>query len=129
MIVVILICALVCAGTCAYILRPVRNMRLAVLVAAAALTAYLVLGSPEIPARPTPAGGQAQADMRLEASLVAALAQNPDDANALVRLAALRTMQGRANAETLTLLERAERIAPDDRRTKIIRSMIEKSEE
>ncbi|MCB1537989.1 MAG: hypothetical protein H6865_05385 [Rhodospirillales bacterium] len=64
-----------------------------------------------------------QADLDQEAAFTRALAQKPDDAETMIRLAALRVVLERDVKETLKLLDRAEKRLPGDRRIKIVRSM------
>lgn len=130
MTLTIILCAMMCAGVCLWTFKSVQSprvfMHLALLVACASLGIYMVLGNPDIPARPTQGTAQTQADMRLESTLMATLEKNPKDKDALIRLAALRVAQGRGDEQTVKLLDQAEKIDANDRRIKLIRAMLEK---
>ncbi len=128
MMLTIALCAILCVVVCGYVLKPLPTprafMALSLLAAVASLGIYMWLGNPEIPARPHKTDPQVASDMRLESTLMDTLEKNPDDENALVRLAALRTVQGRTGDQTMKLLDHAERLNPHDKRIKIIRTMI-----
>jgi cytochrome c-type biogenesis protein CcmH/NrfG len=128
MIPLIILCAGLCALICLWVLKPLRTPRafygVSILCAVAALGIYLVLGSPDLPGHPFHVDPQAQADMKSESQFMMALQKNPDDEDALVRLAALRVLQGRTGKETLDLLDHAQKLNPKDRRVRIIRGMI-----
>lgn len=133
MIETIIACAGLCALTLAWVLKPLRAPRvfygLSFVCALAALGIYLVMGNPGLaPSSATPNGiskEESRELMQQEFTFLQQLEKNPEDADILIRLAALRTMQGRTGPETLALLDRADRILPDDRRIRIIRAMIQ----
>jgi hypothetical protein len=128
MIPVIILCAGLCALACLWVLKPLRTPKafygVSALCAVFSLGIYLLLGSPELPGRPTPATSERQMEMRTESTLMIMLEKNPNDADAMIRLAALYTLQGREQGEILKLLDKAKAIRPNDRRITIIRSMV-----
>lgn len=134
MMITIALCAALCAVILSWILAPVRSRRLfygaAFAAAIMALTSYLAFGRPDLPAAPVIVGKGAQADYRQmmldEFTMMDRLSKNAEDADAMIRLAALRLAQGRGGEETLRLLARAEALTPNDPRLKKIEKLMGK---
>jgi cytochrome c-type biogenesis protein CcmH/NrfG len=109
-----------------WVLHPLKNKRvfytMNILCALAALGLYLAMGKPDLPATHVDkASMEERRDMmRLEFDLSVAVQKNPDDADALIRLAAVHMLQGRDASE---LLDQAEKIAPKDPRINTMRRM------
>lgn len=129
MIITIALCAVLCAVTLVYILAPkLRDKRGSIaaftgifLTALCALGLYLWMGQPAL------TGGQlSEAELMAqdEIAIHAALEKNPNDAEALLRLAALQVYKNENDEKTLELLDRAEKQLPGDERIKFIRYMI-----
>jgi hypothetical protein len=123
-------CAVLCVTVLAWILRPIKNSRafymLAFFIALSALGLYVALGRPELPMRPVISNSVEQADYRAmvlrEYEFMNLLSENPDNVDALIRLAALRVVQGRDKTETRNLLERAKELKPKDKRIGFIQA-------
>ena len=134
MILTLALCAVLCACVLFWILAPAHRDKgfYAITFAAAlfSLGVYLAYGRPDLPAASINVGKGAEADYRQmlmdEFSMVDRLSKNPDDADAMIRLAALRLAQGRGGDETLRLLAKAETLAPDDKRIAKIRKFLER---
>lgn len=128
MIPTLILCATLCAATCMWVFAPVRarNRFLAssLLCAALSLVIYMALGAPGLPPSPPQENSEAANQLRQEAEFMLMLNKNPDDSDALIRLAALRLLQGRAGPETEKLLTRAEAIAPEDKRITTLRKIL-----
>lgn len=124
--------ALLSALCLLWVLAPAKASRWVYAVALVAATAsvllYLGLGRPDMPAHPLRMDKGVAADYRAllleEFALMTALSKNPDDVDALVRLAAIRLTQGRAGEETLRLVARAKMLAPKDKRVKKIMAVL-----
>ncbi len=131
-LIITAIAGILTAACCIWIFRPLRTPRgffaTSFMCALAALSIYMLLGNPGIPAHPAKPNPQAQADMHQEAAFMESLQKNPRDADAMIRLAALRVVQDRAVEGTEKLLDRASAIAPEDKRIPIIRSMMKAAE-
>lgn len=123
-----------CAGLCVLVLswtlKPLRSPKafyaLAFLCAIAAFGLYLLMGRPDVPAQPVPQSVIAERRqlMLQEMEFLTRIEKNPQDADALIRLAAIHVLQHRNTDETQNLLDRAEKILPGDRRISFIRTMI-----
>lgn len=126
--------AVLCAAILLWVLAPVRSRSLFYAAAFAAallsLGIYVTYGRPDLPAAPAQIGKGAEADYRQmmldEFAMMDRLSKNQNDADAMIRLAALRLAQGRGGDETLRLLAKAETIAPKDKRIKKIRKLLVK---
>ena len=109
-----------------WVLHPVKNKRafytLNILCAIAALGLYLAMGKPDLPASRVDKASLAErhAMMRREFEFTVLLQKNPDDVDALIRLAAIHMLQGRDGSD---LLDRAEKIAPGEPRIGTLRRM------
>ncbi|MBU6234517.1 MAG: hypothetical protein KGQ41_01620 [Alphaproteobacteria bacterium] len=134
MIITLLLSAVLCAVILLWVLAPINNARqfyaLAFAAALFSLGLYLAYGRPDLPAAPVQVGKGAEADYRQmmldEFTMMDRLSKNPDDADAMIRLAMLRLAQGRGGEETLRLLARAEKLAPKDKRLTKIKQLLEK---
>jgi len=135
MIITLTLCAVLCAVTLLWILAPMRVhkkwlMALAFAAALTSLTLYLAFGRPDLPATTAMMGNGAEADYRhlvlQEFELIKHLSEKPDDADAMVRLAAVRLAQGRVGDETMRLLARARVLNPKDKRIDKMIGLIEK---
>jgi hypothetical protein len=129
MIYTLIACAALCAFVLAFVLQPVRNKKTYYTAsfgcAVMTIAVYLLLGAPGLPASPVTTPGENAQLMQTEFRLMDALSKNPDDTGALIKLAALRVLQGRINDETIRLLNRADALKPGDHSIKFIRSVIE----
>ncbi|NBX65907.1 MAG: hypothetical protein EBQ96_02820 [Proteobacteria bacterium] len=132
--IILAISAILCAATLLWVLAPIR-IRSVFYVAAftcalLSLGLYMAYGRPDLPAAPTNIGKGAEADYRQmmldEFAMMNRLSKNPDDADAMIRLAALRLAQGRGGEETLRLLAKAQTITPKDKRIEKIKKLLEK---
>lgn len=130
-LVVMAVCGALCAGVFAYVLAPVRMQKhvlaIAMLSALASLGLYMTLGRPDLPAQTRDERDMSAREYRetvlQEFTLMERLSRNPDDADAMIRLAAVRMMQGRAGSEVERLLDRAEALRPTDPRIKDVRKI------
>ena len=133
MIVTIALCAILCALTLLWVLAPIRKQNAFYIVAFAAallsLGLYLTMGRPDLPAASINVGKGAEADYRQmmldEFTMMERLSKNPDDADAMIRMAALRLAQGRGGEETKRLLLRAQKLTPNDKRIEKISKFLE----
>ncbi len=134
MIITLILAAALCAATLAWVLAPAQSRRIFYIAAFAcaflSLAVYLAFGRPDLPASPVTIGKGTEADYRQmmldEFAMMNRLGKNPDDADAMIRLATLRLAQGRGGDETLRLLTRAKALAPKDKRIEKIIKMLEK---
>lgn len=128
MTITIILCAVLCAVSLLYMLKPMRGEKrfhiIAFVCALFSIVTYLVLGAPGLPSATKHADSEAAQMMQQEFDFMDKLSKNPNDADILIRLAALRVSQGRTNEETIRMLDRAENLRPNDPRIKIIRTII-----
>lgn len=128
MTLTIILCAILCAVSLLYVLKPMRGQKhfhlIASLCALFSIGLYLALGAPGMPTASKHADSEAKKMIQQEFEFMDTLSKNPDDADTMIRLAALRVAQGRINDETIRLLDRAEIIRPKDPRLSIIRTII-----
>lgn len=128
MTITIILCALLCALTLLYMLKPMSGEKrfyiMAFACAVPALITYLALGAPGLTAAAKHQDTEARQMIQQEFEFMDRLSKNPDDADILIRLAALRVSQGRTNEETIRMLDRAETLHPNDPRIKIIRTIV-----
>lgn len=133
MILTIALCAALCALILIWVLKPLQRTKiyyaLAFIAALLALNIYVMLGRPDLPAHPLRKTAAEKADDRqmakYEFEFSARLEKNPDDLDALIRLAALRVVQKRDPAETRKLLDRAAALSPKDKRIGFIRASLD----
>jgi|GEM_PF-6738249 len=130
MIPVLIAAAMLSVLCIGWTFRPVKTPRafyaLSFLCAILALGLYLVLGRPDLAAQPIGKAAIAERAefMKQEFEFMGRLEKNPDDADAMIRLAAIHVLQHRHNDETIKMLDRAETLLPGDNRIKFIRGMI-----
>lgn len=133
MIITLALSACLCAAVLLWVLAPVKTRKAFYTAAFAAailsLGLYLAYGRPDLPAAPATIGKGAEADYRQmlqdEFTMMDRLSKNPKDADAMIRLAALRLAQGRGGEETIRLLAKAEQLAPTDKRIPKIRKFLQ----
>lgn len=133
MMITLALAACLCAGVLLWVLAPVKTRKTFYAAAFAAailsLGLYLAYGRPDLPAAPATIGKGAEADYRQmlqdEFTMMDRLSKNPKDADAMIRLAALRLAQGRGGEEAARLLAKAEQIAPSDKRIPKIRKFLQ----
>lgn len=132
MMVILIASAILCAIVLLWVLAPVKNPKLffgiAFSVAVFSLALYLAYGRPDLPAAPINQSKGVEADYRQmildEFAMVDRLSKNPKDADAMIRLAALRLAQGRGGDETERLLAKAEALTPNDKRIQKIKQLM-----
>ena len=120
--------SVLCLG---WMFRPLRSGKafyaLSIVCALAAIGLYFTLGRPDLPAQPT--GRDVIAErrklMKQEFEFQTRLKKNPDDADALIRLAAIHVLQSRVDDETIRMLDRAAVLTPGDKRHRMVRGMIQ----
>ncbi|HEY8964601.1 MAG TPA: hypothetical protein VIN59_09095 [Alphaproteobacteria bacterium] len=102
-------------------------MLTAFVLAILAVGLYLLAGAPQLPSAPDlKSTAEIENEMRGdEAEIRIALAKNPNDAEAMIRLAALYVYRGKIDQETKDLLNRAEKQLPGDKRIQYVRYYIE----
>jgi len=123
--------ALLAGGIFAFVFHPLARqgakaaracMLVICVVSGAALGLYFYLGRPDLadmPAAPQLADGVVSQEL----GALKKLSVNPDDVDALVMLAAIRIAQGREESSITPLLTRAGKLAPEDRRVKMLEEM------
>ena len=105
MIVVIILCAVLCAAATLTLIAPVARTRprlcyaLMVIIPCASLGLYLFLGAPGLPSQPAlfdtdPQNLEARALVSEELEAMKALSEDPDNIMNIMRLAGLRIGQG-----------------------------------
>ncbi len=127
-------CAILCAAAVLWVLTPMRASRavyvVALALAVSSLALYLGMGRPDLPATTAMLGHGAEEDYRKlvldEFELMKEVSNNPNDADALVRLAAVRLAQGRDGEQTMRLLARAEMLDPKNPRLLKIKKVLAK---
>jgi cytochrome c-type biogenesis protein CcmH/NrfG len=131
--ITIILCAILCAVVILWVFKPIHKhtcfYTVCLVAAVSTLGLYTLFGHPDLPTASISTPKDAQADYRQmmldEFTMMNRLSKNDTDADAMIRLAAIRLAQGRTDEATQRLLARAAEITPHDKRLKAIQNILQ----